>query len=68
MDLLLLLVCYYCFFNICLYYVEGQLRGCIRTAGRDAGQRVPLGHRGEHTQGDDQAAQHTAHCCQQRHR
>jgi len=46
----------------------GQLRGGVRAVGRDAGQRVPPRHRGQHPQGDDQAAQHTPHCRQQRHR
>ena len=36
-------------------------------SGRDAGQRVPLGHRGQHPEGADQAAQYAAGCRQLRY-
>ena len=33
-------------------------------SGRDVGQWVPLGHRGQHPEGADQAAQYAAGCRQ----
>ena len=44
--------------------VAGQLCGGVRAVGRDAGQRLSAGHRGQHTEGDDQATQHPPHRCE----
>jgi hypothetical protein len=48
--------------------LAGQLCGGLRAAGRDVGQWLPIGHRGQHTQGDDQTTEYTTHCSQQCHR